>query len=141
MQKEEHPIAYEYEFTWFNPDRVRELGREGYHLVALIPAYGNTLGGIHQPNLIFERPVFESKYPLGTGVSDEREDKSHKGVLVVIEEGDHNYSAYSPDLPGCVATGSTEQEAFRNMAGAIELHMEGLRDERSATSESGEAAQ
>jgi predicted RNase H-like HicB family nuclease len=46
--------------------------------------------------------------------------------LVVIEKADGNYSAYSPDLPGCVATGATREEAERNMHEAIELHVQGL---------------
>jgi len=46
--------------------------------------------------------------------------------LVVIEKADGNYSAYSPDLPGCVATGRTREEAERNIHEAIELHVRGL---------------
>jgi predicted RNase H-like HicB family nuclease len=46
--------------------------------------------------------------------------------LVVIEKADGNYSAYSPDLPGCVATGATREEVERNIHKAIELHVQGL---------------
>jgi predicted RNase H-like HicB family nuclease len=46
--------------------------------------------------------------------------------LVVIEKANNNYSAYSPDLSGCVATGVTREEAERNMHEAIELHVQGL---------------
>lgn len=46
--------------------------------------------------------------------------------LVVIEKPDNNYSAYSPDLPGCVATGATREEAEKNMYEAIEIHIQGL---------------
>lgn len=46
--------------------------------------------------------------------------------LVVIENAGSNYSAYSPDLPGCVTTGVTPEETKRNMAEAIEFHLEGL---------------
>ncbi len=46
--------------------------------------------------------------------------------LVVIEKANNNYSAYSPDLPGCVATGSTREEAERNIYEAIEMHVKGL---------------
>ena len=49
--------------------------------------------------------------------------------LVVIEKAEGNYSAYSPDLPGCIATGSTVEETKKNMAGAINFHVEGLRSE------------
>jgi len=49
--------------------------------------------------------------------------------LVVIERANGNYSAYSPDLPGCVATGATREEAECNMHEAIELHVKGLLDD------------
>ena len=46
--------------------------------------------------------------------------------LIVIEKAEGNYSAYSPDLPGCVATGRTREQAARNMHKAIEFHISGL---------------
>ena len=46
--------------------------------------------------------------------------------LVVIEKADGNYSAYSPDLPGCVATARTREQVARNMHEAIEMHVHGL---------------
>lgn len=49
--------------------------------------------------------------------------------LIVIENAGSNYSAYSPDLPGCVTTGTTVEETKANMEGAIEFHIEGLREE------------
>ncbi len=49
--------------------------------------------------------------------------------LVIIEKTDGNYSAYSPDLPGCVATGATREETEERMHEAIELHIEGLRED------------
>lgn len=49
--------------------------------------------------------------------------------LVVIERANGNFSAYSPDLPGCIATGATRDEAERNMHEAIELHLQGLRED------------
>jgi predicted RNase H-like HicB family nuclease len=52
----------------------------------------------------------------------------HK-FLIVIENAGANYSAYSPDLPGCVATGATREETEQNMVEAIRLHLEGLRDD------------
>lgn len=51
--------------------------------------------------------------------------------LVVIEKADGNYSAYSPDLPGCIATGETCEEVEQNMYGAIEMHIQGLREDNS----------
>ena len=46
---------------------------------------------------------------------------------VVIERAGKNYSAYVPDLPGCISTGRTLKETERNIREAIELHIEGLR--------------
>ena len=46
--------------------------------------------------------------------------------LVVIEKANGNYSAYSPDLPGCVATGDTREETERAMHEAVQLHVDGL---------------
>ena len=46
--------------------------------------------------------------------------------LIIIEETGTGYSAYSPDLPGCVSTGHTRTEVERNMHEAIEFHIEGL---------------
>jgi predicted RNase H-like HicB family nuclease len=46
---------------------------------------------------------------------------------IVIENAGTNFSAYVPDLPGCVATGATPAEAERAIAEAIELHLEGMR--------------
>ncbi len=48
---------------------------------------------------------------------------------VVIEKADGNYSAYVPDLPGCVATGATLEETQRQIRSAIEFHLEGMREE------------
>ena len=49
--------------------------------------------------------------------------------LVVIEPTGTGFSAYSPDLPGCVSRGETREEIERNMREAIELHLQGLREE------------
>ncbi|MBI5190280.1 MAG: type II toxin-antitoxin system HicB family antitoxin [Nitrospirae bacterium] len=46
--------------------------------------------------------------------------------LVVIEKSGDNYSAYSPDLTGCVATGASREEAEKNMHEAVEMHVQGL---------------
>ena len=49
--------------------------------------------------------------------------------LVVVEKADSNYAAYSPDLPGCVATADTKEETLRLMHEAIALHLKGLRED------------
>ena len=48
---------------------------------------------------------------------------------VVIEKAAKNFSAYVPDLPGCVATGATVEETEQLIREAIELHLSGLRDD------------
>ena len=48
---------------------------------------------------------------------------------VIIEKANGNYSAYSPDLPGCVATGATVKETLLRMRSAIQFHIEGLKRE------------
>jgi predicted RNase H-like HicB family nuclease len=48
---------------------------------------------------------------------------------VIIEKAEGSNSAYSPDLPGCVATGKTKDQAAGNMHQAIEMHLEGLRED------------
>ena len=49
--------------------------------------------------------------------------------LIVIEKAEKNYSAFCPDLPGCVATGSTKKEAEKNIRDAIAFHLEGLKED------------
>lgn len=48
---------------------------------------------------------------------------------IVIEKTENNYSAYVPDLPGCIATGSTVEEAENAMREAIAFHLDGLRED------------
>lgn len=49
--------------------------------------------------------------------------------LIVVEKTETGFSAYSPDLLGCVATGTTEEETEANMKEAISFHVEGLKQE------------
>jgi len=51
------------------------------------------------------------------------------GYLVVIEKAESNYSAYVPDLPGCVATGKTRGEVRKIIGSAIVMHLAGLRED------------
>lgn len=48
---------------------------------------------------------------------------------IVIEKAENNYSAYVPDLPGCVATGQTREEAEEQIRQAIEFHLRGMRED------------
>ena len=52
-----------------------------------------------------------------------------KKYLIVIEPTKTGFSAYSPDLPGCVSTGRTREEVEQNMREAISFHLDGLREE------------
>jgi len=54
---------------------------------------------------------------------------------IVIEKAEGNYSAYVPDLPGCVATGASVAEAEKLIREAIEFHLSGLRDDGQANPE------
>ncbi|MBU1186528.1 MAG: type II toxin-antitoxin system HicB family antitoxin [Acidobacteria bacterium] len=47
---------------------------------------------------------------------------------ILIEKAEGNYSAYSPDLPGCVATGPTIDDTIENMKTAVRFHLEGLKE-------------
>ena len=48
---------------------------------------------------------------------------------VVIEKADGNFSAYVPDLPGCIATGSTVEETEQALREAIQFHLDGMRED------------
>ncbi len=48
---------------------------------------------------------------------------------MIVEKGENNYSAYFPDLPGCIATGKTLPEIKQRMREALELHLRGLRED------------
>jgi predicted RNase H-like HicB family nuclease len=48
---------------------------------------------------------------------------------IVIEKGASNYAAYVPDLPGCIATGATVEETERLLREAIEMHLQGMKED------------
>ena len=50
-------------------------------------------------------------------------------ILIVVEKTSTGFSAYSPDLPGCVATGATREEVEKEMHSAIDFHLDGMREE------------
>ena len=58
-----------------------------------------------------------------------QEMRSRMRYAVVIEKASSNYSAYVPDLPGCIATGATVAETEAKIREAIEFHLEGLRED------------
>jgi predicted RNase H-like HicB family nuclease len=52
-----------------------------------------------------------------------------KKILIIIEKDNDSYGAYTPDLPGCVAVGSTREEVEEKMYEAINFHIEGLKED------------
>ena len=52
-----------------------------------------------------------------------------KKYAIIIEPGPANFSAYVPDLPGCISTGATAAEVERNIQEAVALHVEGLAED------------
>jgi len=61
--------------------------------------------------------------------------------LIIIEKAENNFSAYSPDLPGCIATGATREDAEKNMYDAIEMHVRGLQEDNLPIPESSSFAE
>lgn len=61
--------------------------------------------------------------------------------LIVIEDAGNNFSKYAPDLPGRIATGATREDTERNMFEAIQLHLEGLREDTLPIPESSAVAE
>ena len=61
--------------------------------------------------------------------------------LIIVEKANANFSAYSPDLPGCIATGKTQADVTRNMHDAIEMHLQGLREDNLPIPESAGVAE
>lgn len=49
--------------------------------------------------------------------------------LIVIEKANNNYSAYLPDVPGCIATGKTIEEVKKNITEALAMHLHGLNED------------
>lgn len=48
---------------------------------------------------------------------------------MIVEKGERNFSAYLPDLPGCIATGHTLEEVRQRMREAVEQHLRGMRED------------
>jgi predicted RNase H-like HicB family nuclease len=65
------------------------------------------------------------KHPICVGFSP----RGHLKYAVIYEKGRRNYSAYVPDLPGCVAAAKTLKETQKLIREAIELHLQGMRED------------
>jgi predicted RNase H-like HicB family nuclease len=57
-------------------------------------------------------------------------------VLILLQQAEHNYAAYAPEVPGCVATGKTRQDALENIHEALRLHFMGMAEDGEALPES-----
>ena len=55
--------------------------------------------------------------------------------MVVVEQGPKSFGAYVPDLPGCIAVGSSKKEVLQLIQEAIEFHLEGIKDQGAAVPE------
>jgi predicted RNase H-like HicB family nuclease len=87
------------------------------------------------PNLIVlllqESPTMMSHQAPSTASSNKQGSRNEDFMryAIVIEKAENNYSAYVPDLPGCIATGTTIQETEELIREAIEFHLTGLRED------------
>ena len=61
--------------------------------------------------------------------------------LIIVEKAKGNYSAYSPDVPGCVATGKTRDQATKRMHEALKIHLQGLRKDKLPVPKSSSSAE
>lgn len=61
--------------------------------------------------------------------ADSRVEMPMRRFLIVVEKAGSNFSAYSPDLPGCIATGAAPEETKARMQAAIDMHVQGLRED------------
>lgn len=57
-----------------------------------------------------------------------KEMEKRKNIVVILEKSDTNYSAYIPELDGCIATGNTIQETVNNIEEAVEFHLAGMKE-------------
>src|SRR6267154_2319413 len=104
-------------------DVIRMLEQDGWFLVR---TRGSHRQYKHAAKLGFVTVPGKPGDDLAPGNSERVE--TMKKYLVVVEPTQTGFSAYSPDLPGCVSTGRTREEVEQNMREAIAFHIEGLRD-------------
>jgi predicted RNase H-like HicB family nuclease len=86
-------------------------------------------GGAHVPHASWDNDVVVKIRDIVKQLEDDARRTDAMKYLIVIEHTATGYSAYSPDLPGCIATGSTREEVEREMKGAIAFHLDGLKAE------------
>ena len=74
-------------------------------------------------------PEAESEFVHAIEYHEECKEGQAMQYAIVIEKAGNNYSAYVPDLPGCVSTGETVEEVRKNIKDAIDFHLEGLKED------------
>jgi len=90
------------------------------------PQSGDESPSLDTPATMYIRNV--EKHVDSGGIEEIRSKRSMRYAMI-IEQGERNYSAYLPDLPGCIATGKTIEELKQRMSEAIELHLRGMRED------------
>jgi len=81
------------------------------------------------PQVLEPKPASSSRFSVPSEASGLERRNNEVKYTVIIEKAEGNYSAYVPDLPGCVSVGDTVEETERNIREAIVFHIRGLRDE------------
>jgi predicted RNase H-like HicB family nuclease len=97
---------------------IRLIEQDGWYHVA-------TRGSHRQ----YKHPRKPGRVTIAGKASGWSEGAALMRYAVVIEKADGNYSAYVPDLPGCIATGPTVPEVEQEIRRAIRFHIDGLRED------------
>ena len=85
-------------------------------------------GGLRLP-VIRRMTLLPARSTASFGKPDLKTKTMSTKFLIVIEKTPNNLSAFSPDLPGCVATGATQLEVEERMRDAIRMHLDGMRED------------
>ncbi len=76
---------------------------------------------------MLDRPCSTAK--LQHRLDDKLEEFQAVGYVMIIKAGEKNFSDYSPDLPGCIATAKTVEEVKQRMSEAVAIHLHGMRED------------
>src|SRR5213080_3508986 len=111
---------------------LRMLQADGWYLVATRGSHRQFMhpskpGRVTVPGKPSDDGRWNTQQHSQTGRVEEV--RSQMRYAVVIEKAANNYSAYVPDLPGCVATGATVEETEAEIREAIEFHLQGMRED------------
>lgn len=116
---------------------IKLIEADGWHLARMRGSHRQFKHPV-QPGLVTVAGRPGDELPPGTlnsvlrqaGLKNTGNEEYRKCLMfrygIVIEKAAHNYAAYVPDLPGCVATGDTPEETEQNIREAISFHLEGL---------------